>query len=135
MYLVIYRLWSEVKKNRGWQSGKNLRWLVIPLSTFVTFLLVNLSWVYFRAQDAATATKMVGRMISWDNAGEFLSSPILLISGLALITSHFVVTLGDHRALYRRLPMPFKIVGYAVVFCLISISSIKENTPFIYFQF
>jgi len=134
-YLIVHRFWLEVKRKRNWEVNGPLRLILIPLSTFFTFLLVTLSWVYFRADNAATATGMIRRMLTGGKGGEFLSSPILSISVLVLITAHFLATFSDYGSLYRRLPTPFKVVGYGVIFYLLSISSIRDNTPFIYFQF
>lgn len=134
-YLIIHRFWSSAKTNVDWQVHGPARVVLILSSTLLTFLCVTLAWVYFRAEDAATATTMVQRMVSWDNSGEFLSSSLLLITGVALITAHFLCTFTDYRSLYQKLPTPFKVVGYGVIFYLLSVSSIRDNTPFIYFQF
>jgi alginate O-acetyltransferase complex protein AlgI len=134
-FLIVYRLWWQRKKSRGWQSNELYRPALGVLSAIITFLAVHLAWVYFRANDAFTATTMIGRMMTWNLHGEFVGSPLLLIGAAVLLIGHLVATFTDPELLYRKVPMPFKVVGYAMIFYLISISSIQENTPFIYFQF
>lgn len=134
-YLMIYRFWSAFKKQRKWEANGFFKLVLTFLSTALTFLCVTLSWVYFRASDAATATVMIQRMLFGDSGGEFLQSPVLLVSAVVLITAHLLATLTDYRSLYQALPMPIKVVTYGAIFYLLSISSIRDNTPFIYFQF
>jgi alginate O-acetyltransferase complex protein AlgI len=135
LYLVVHRVWSTAWEKTAWCAPSGWQWVFAPLSTCFTFLCVTLAWVYFRASDAATATTMIGRMISFDGGGEFVASPLLLITAVVLLSAHLLATFTDYAALYRKLPVPFKLVSYGVVFYLLSISSIHENTPFIYFQF
>jgi alginate O-acetyltransferase complex protein AlgI len=134
-YLAIHRLWLSVKDKDPGSVPPGLRYLTVPLSVCFTFICVTLAWVYFRASDAATASRMVWRMLTLDGTGEFVDSPLLLISSVVLLVSHLLVTFTDYTDLYRKVPIPLKVVSYGVIFYLLSISSITENTPFIYFQF
>jgi len=134
-YLVLYRTWANIKRRTNLATRIPIKKLTAVISACITFFVVTLTWVYFRAADASVATAMVRRMLMFDSTGEFVPSPLLMICLVVMFVSHLVATFADHEALYRKLPTPFKVVGYGVIFYLISISSIQDNTPFIYFQF
>ena len=52
--LVLHRFWS----GRGWSMPKPLAWLV-------TFLFINVTWVFFRAKDMDDARRILGGMVDF----------------------------------------------------------------------
>ena len=52
--LVLHRFWS----GRGWRMPKPLAWLV-------TFLFINVTWVFFRAKDMDDARRILGGMVDF----------------------------------------------------------------------
>ena len=59
-YLAINHLWYEATANARWRSKRSMA-LVIG-GTALTFLLVSMAWVFFRAPDVATAWSILSGM-------------------------------------------------------------------------
>jgi alginate O-acetyltransferase complex protein AlgI len=116
--------------------GREVRagWLRIPLS-IVTFLLVCVGWVFFRAKTFATATFVLGQMVS-TTAGHSLLSPW---QWRMAILSLIVALAEEYRGALTRLSMsPAWVRTLAVVVALLVIelfSATEQTIPFVYFQF
>ena len=115
---------------------KKLSTFHFPLSTLLTFLLVTLAWVFFRATDFANIKAVFAGAFTQFNGGKQLSVDPKLWAFLALFILSDIV-LKDKRFDHwcSHVPMVLRWLIYAVlVFCTIVFSSVN-NFPFIYFQF
>lgn len=116
--------------------GREVRtgWLRIPLGA-VTFLLVCVGWVFFRAKTFRTAIFVLGQMIS-TTPGRSLLSPW---QWRLAIFSLIVALAEEYRgALTRLTAAPAWVRTLAVVVALLAIelfSATERTIPFVYFQF
>jgi D-alanyl-lipoteichoic acid acyltransferase DltB (MBOAT superfamily) len=56
-YLVVNHLWSEATANARWRSRTSLSRTIASVA--LTFLLVSVAWVFFRAPDVPTARSLL----------------------------------------------------------------------------
>jgi D-alanyl-lipoteichoic acid acyltransferase DltB (MBOAT superfamily) len=116
--------------------GREVRtgWLRIPLG-IVTFLLVCVGWVFFRAKTFATATFVLGQMFSTTTGHSLLS----LWQWRIAILSLMIALAEEYRGSLTRLAVsPAWLRTLAVVAALLVIelfSATEQTIPFVYFQF
>jgi alginate O-acetyltransferase complex protein AlgI len=111
------------------------RWLLI----LVTFHLVALLWVLFRAPDLATAATVLNGCLggaSFDNAAAFLGAH--LFEG-ALILAFFLIHPWDDgrriRIMAKTLPPVVVVALMLVAFVLVIVIGAESPAQFIYFEF
>jgi D-alanyl-lipoteichoic acid acyltransferase DltB (MBOAT superfamily) len=107
-----------------------------PLAVVVTFLFVNLTWVYFRAPDIATAHALLRTMAS-PQAGVpvlmFAACPLLLLAAAIVWLCPNSQSIAAMRW-NARLALSGALAGAAVVVALIATNT-SMPSPFIYFNF
>ncbi len=113
-------------------------WLGPLLRWFVTFHIVCLAWVFFRAEDLGKSFDMLGRIVSLDFAGGagVLTPLVVIIVALALalqfvpeeLKERFDESLASTRLLAQ---------GALLAVSLVAIDALGPTgvAPFIYFQF
>ncbi len=126
--LSLEKLWK-------WPEQLQNHWILRPIGFGVTFYLVCIAWVFFRAPDLDVSLYMITSMFGISNLGieTFSGLSWTLLIGLAAV--HFVLSkfkIGQKLAL---LPAPIvaAICGLWLAAMLPFIPS--ESQPFIYFQF
>ena len=107
------------------------------LALFI-FFLVNIAWVFFRAEDFATAWRLLGSMFGMDSAG----APLLQTIDIIVVAIVTVGMLATHWYLRNRsvsqVAMNMNWVVLALIWTvmiLMLILSQKSSDSFIYFQF
>ncbi len=118
------------------------------LQIFVTFLLVNFAWIFFRANSLTDAIGMAGRLLSgWGSLfsnGNFYYSLSLGLPKTFLIGILSILFLECIHILERRIDIrqyltcrPFWIRWMVYYFLVLSLvfGGVYDQTPFIYFQF
>jgi D-alanyl-lipoteichoic acid acyltransferase DltB (MBOAT superfamily) len=137
-YLVIETVLGSIFKR---PEGKDWPAWLTPLRILLTFHVVCLGWIYFRADRVKDANYIVKNLFSkWD--------PSWTIAGLdathaqwalALAAFLFVVewaqSKGPLEPRLARLPMPVRWAGYTVLMLAIFNLGVAKAIPFIYFQF
>jgi alginate O-acetyltransferase complex protein AlgI len=106
----------------------------IPLAV-LTFAVVCVGWVFFRAKTLAAAVFVIGQMFS-RNTGASLLSPLQL----KLIVATLAVALAEEYggALTRLTASPLWVRTAATVVALMAIelfTASDQSIPFVYFQF
>lgn len=109
------------------------------LLALITFLLLNLSWIFFRAPDLSSAFILFKTMMLGGAPGvSSLLSPsevwmVFLLTG-ALVTSHWFMRNSSLEAVAARVPWGLRAV---IVSCLLITLLLVpgEDRAFIYFQF
>lgn len=121
--------------------GKMRLWSLWPariLLALVTYALVNITWVFFRAQDFATAWRMITSMLSFPGDGEKVLTSIYILETVVTIGVMLVVHWRmRNRDLHQVVAAtPAWLVGLAlgVMLTLILITQ-GGSDAFIYFQF
>ena len=119
-------------------SGIWQRWGPRLLLGLLTYFLVNITWVFFRAQDFATAWRMIDTMLTLDLAGKKVLPTIDILQVAGVISVMLVVHwFMRNRYLHEVIGgLPRWLVGTAwgVMLWLIIITQGQSNA-FIYFQF
>jgi len=106
-----------------------IRWLV-------TFHVVCLAWVFFRAETLGDAFELLWRLVSAPGSGPVVQ-PMLLFVIVAMIASQFVPSDAVDRAQARFSRFPFIAQGVVLGVGLLVIDALGPVgvAPFIYFQF
>ena len=122
---------------KGMVKVKINAWNGIVLA-FLTYTLVNITWVFFRAREFGTAWNMIKSMFFLNDEGakvlyEFdIAKVLLIISGLFIC--HWVMRNTSMKEVAQRTnPWVFGVF-WAILFFLIVISQ-GSGEQFIYFQF
>ena len=128
--LVVERAWS-----RGPLGGKLIlpRWVAILL----TFHVVTLGWIFFRAKSFNEAIGFIGGIFSPAQDSLFTATPLVcLLIALGLVI-HAMPADGFTRiaTAVRRWPAP--VVGVAVALLILIVETMRYEgvAPFIYFRF
>jgi alginate O-acetyltransferase complex protein AlgI len=133
VYLIGERLWVTA---RNWLSIPKKEGLLRQgVAVLLTFHLVLVAWVFFRARDVATAFDIVHRMLV--PTGPLFFDPILVQCALGVL----IVTAGDWlicRTDYWNNLDRYPITRFATCLAMvfgISLLGIENGVQFIYFQF
>lgn len=125
-----------VERGFGYGNRRSEKIPAAALQITVTFLFTTLGWIVFRSkttQDVGIFLKSIGN----------ISTPLTLITPLIVfligagLLMHAVPKKFRTVAFeaYRRVPLVFKGVLFALFFAFLSIVSMSGVAPFIYFQF
>jgi len=127
--------WLKARFGRGavWK-----RWGPRLFLGVLTYFLVNITWVFFRAQDFGTAWRMIDTMLTFNLDGEKVLPTIDIILVSVVISAMLAVHgFMRHRLLHEVVTAsPRWLVGitWGVMMFLIVITQGQSNA-FIYFQF
>ena len=130
-YLVIERLLRPVLAGAEWTRT----FLGRCLGGALTYALVCVAWVFFRAADLGSATKIAGAMFGFAEHGSKVRAeywPALII-GLLLVLVHARSRDTDWEVIGARLRLRILVPVLAIMLFLIAISA--DSRAFIYFQF
>ena len=104
----------------------------------LTYFLVNITWVFFRAQDFATARRMISSMLFIDRSGAPVLSGYFLITAAATVAAMLLVHWRmRHQTLHAEVQRwPALAVGLAWGAMLwLIVTTQGGGNAFIYFQF
>ncbi len=153
-WLAVHRLYRLGVDRLAWSVGRPLKWAYKLVCLVVTFSLVNIAWVLFRADDLDVAWSIIVRMLTWApasvearNTTEGWAELVKNISSwsnlqyttmillLLCIPVHclFAFKYKDGMLLGAcpRLLRPIAIAAYILVIILFA----HQGAPFIYFAF
>lgn len=122
---------------RKTKAGNLSRRLGIP----ITFALVTIAWIFFRAPDLATAGTYLQRLFGFTGSAETSIFGASLNLILLLITFYLFVEYAQRRyefPLYRlqdRMPVVVRWSFYSLIIWLIGVMMTEQHSAFIYFQF
>jgi hypothetical protein len=107
-------------------------------AALLTFFLVNVTWVFFRAQDFPTAGKLLGSMFGVIDGGAPILSTLAIIKvsviTILLVASHWMMrNTGVLQVAQKTSWVLISIVWTAMIILLIL--SQESSNSFIYFQF
>jgi D-alanyl-lipoteichoic acid acyltransferase DltB (MBOAT superfamily) len=110
------------------------RWLY-PVQAIVTFVLVCIGWVFFRAADLHTSLQVLGQMFGGGTGPMLLERWHFWLAGLAL----GIALIEEHADAFERVlkgpALAYATVLALMLFCLEIFGVIDASIPFIYFQF
>jgi alginate O-acetyltransferase complex protein AlgI len=113
-----------------------------PLGLFgialLTYFLINITWVFFRAKDFATAWSVLRGMAGFNAAAEpIVPTPFIVSTGIvvtALVATHWYMRERTLESMVARVPTPVLACALGLMAFAIVISQGSGNA-FIYFQF
>jgi len=114
------------------------RWGPRFVLALVTYFLVNITWVFFRAQDFATAWRMIDTMLTFNMDGKKVLPMIdvLLVTGvtIAMLAIHWFMRNRYLHDVAAATPRWLLAGAWGVMLWLIIISQ-GQSSAFIFFQF
>jgi hypothetical protein len=110
--------------------------LVAALQWFVTFQVVCLAWVFFRAPSLSAAFSVLGRLFAGGGSSA-LVTPLLIVTVLAMLASQFVPPRVPDRAteVFARTAPLVQALAVAGGLVLVDALGPAGLAPFIYFRF
>lgn len=132
--LVLERIVRHVFKDAAWT-----RTLAVQLGLgLLTYAVVCITWVFFRATDFATASRLVLALVGGHAAGDaILPTRELLQVGLVtlgLLLAHWLLRDTSLENAVARAPRPLLAGVWALLLCTVILNQGNANA-FIYFQF
>jgi alginate O-acetyltransferase complex protein AlgI len=134
LYLGVERMLKGLLGHlRIWDTRLGMLWLAL-----VTYFLVNITWVFFRAQDFPTAWRLIRSMLLIDRGGEPVLSTYLVVSAVVtvsvMLAMHWSMRDRGLHSAAERLPAVALGTAWGVMLFLIAITQ-GGSDAFIYFQF
>ncbi len=130
--LAIERLLSSVWRPIGMpeQVVAGAKWLV-------TFHIVCVAWIFFRASDATLAFEMIGRIVSGGASNTSLVSMLLLAVLVVMLLSQLApARIGvETQERFAALPLYAQGLSLALLLTALDVFGPEGVAPFIYFQF
>jgi D-alanyl-lipoteichoic acid acyltransferase DltB (MBOAT superfamily) len=130
--LVIHKIWAKTFKDK---ENNFISQLFIPFWWGSTMVVVCVAWVFFAANDTATAWQILNRIFSFSgglsNLDIFL--PLEMVGLLLLIDLPQYIK-SDHTVMLKWPPL-IKGFVYTMLILLLFLWGGKASAPFIYFQF
>jgi alginate O-acetyltransferase complex protein AlgI len=122
------------KRFHGYHPGP---WALVGLG-LLTYLLIDVTWVFFRAKDFPRAWHMLSGMAGGNSAAKpLLETPFIVITAavvLGLLTAHWAMRQRTLESVIARTPAVVLGAAWSLMLFLIVISQGSGNA-FIYFQF
>ena len=127
--LAAERLWREFKPA---DAPALPAWLGIA----VTFHIVLLGWIFFRAASFADALAFLGGIFAGGGASAMLT-PLFLLLILLGMSFHFAPRFSLQQVAIRLRALPAPAAGFAVGVAILIIDTMRPEgvAPFIYYQF
>lgn len=138
---VMHGIFQIVEKALGWQKYEGGNWAVRVVRMFVTFMLVNFAWIFFRMPTIGSAFDMIGKIFTQRGNVNLVdvyngAAPVLIIA-LGLL----ILVFKDLVAEYARKPLAMfdrsivRWAVYIVLFVLILSTGVLDGGQFIYVSF
>ena len=139
VYLIVHKLSLGNKKVANCYKYDGLKSLLVYfLNTALTFVLVLITWLFFRSTDFETAYSFIQKMIYWESS-EFAMRFFLITISFSLMMllfdffeyytkSHTFILLFKNKGIVLGLLVAMLFVSFIFMFQ-------NEALPFIYFQF
>ena len=141
---------NELHISKQMETEQLQRWfsrLLHPAKVLITFLIVCLGWIFFRADTLSDAIEIMGRISAGVSTSEFyhqfasitqvrteIRRALWLI--FALVVVEFIQRKKDHPLMVNGLAEPFRWSCYSLAtWFVIEYSTTTHQDPFIYFQF
>jgi alginate O-acetyltransferase complex protein AlgI len=135
--LAFHKIWLEIFPS---PKVKSPVWKRL-IAGFITFQVVCLSWIFFRAPSLSNAMDMLNQIYHRFGFQSIISIIAGQISVFSLILIGFIihwlpVTVKEqYRGIFIRMPLTVKlIITFLVAFIILQVKS-SELQPFIYFRF
>lgn len=137
IHAILYiPLFIAIKNKTANVKNKQSRFNFIKV--LVTFILVMLTWVFFRSITITDAISYLERIVTLSNGQNFYASTskYLIITGVSFLSILFLILVEYYNEQRSKSEVNFRAY-YLVLLCLIIayFGAIKNHADFIYFQF
>lgn len=130
--LVVIRIW-------WWQRGgrpKTYTALAAARGMLVTFVIVVLTRIFFRAPDMDHAWQMFGRLLAFEGGLANVSTAVWVVLAIAALSHAIPLSLWTRSSeLFARAPAPLRAAALVGLGLVIRQVTNFEVQPYIYFQF
>lgn len=147
--LILHRLYSQALEKVGLSSGLLSSKVYHIISVIVTFHIVCVGWVLFRADNMKIAGQILTKLAEAPSAILNFSAsqlavlqirdpiifPALVIIIPALMLSHLAVNWLNNKRFYQSPPWAVQVGVMVALMCLLTIFTPDSSPRFIYFQF
>jgi D-alanyl-lipoteichoic acid acyltransferase DltB (MBOAT superfamily) len=131
-FLAVERWFGVAGQRPRWAAGGVTGVLGAAARTLLTFHLVTVAWIFFRAPSIGTAASYLAHLFRFEHLGEVGAVPFVAAAAVLAIDIPQYAS-GRHTVL-QRLPWWVQSPLYATL-CLALILYGGSEVPFIYFQF
>ena len=137
-YLSLHRMFLKGRNPDLPWTNSVAGWTVNIIKVFLTFHLVTLTWIFFRAPDFQNSLLYFKTLFSMNHIFD-LSAAVLFAGGIVFALDFVQTYFNSHTWLTDN--KQFGIVRYTVILLMLisviaaSIAHMETVTPFIYFQF
>jgi alginate O-acetyltransferase complex protein AlgI len=133
---VVGRLRSRRRRELGLPTEPDSAGAVLR-ARIVTFHLVCLGWVFFRADSIGSAFRMLGRLVTGWEEGQGLVTPVVLLAIAGMLLAQNLPRDPAERLQVGLSRVGPVLQGAALAVVLFAITTLGPEgvTPFIYFQF
>lgn len=103
----------------------------------VTFCIVSFAWIFFRAENFADASMIVGKIFTL-HGSVFMDSNIMLMAAVALVIVFIHDVFEEYKFGFRLMESRYRVVRYVsaiLVIAYILTFGVLNGGSFIYFQF
>jgi len=138
LYLACHKV--LLRGNRASNGNSRGARIMVLIRILVTFHLVCVTWIFFRADDLSGALDMLSRIIMWEAGSPDMQAleigeRIALLVGTLVFLDWLQARRGDHAVMLRWHWIP-RAVGYTTLILLtLTFGNLIDDVPFIYFQF
>ena len=135
-YLIFGRVLALARERFGLSSPATGGWLRQCWAMVVTFHLVIVGWIFFRASDVATAFNILRRVMT--PTGSVFSDPILaqgVLGIAAILCLDFVYRRTGFWDRFTSMPLALRYGNAIALFFGIVLFGVESGSQFIYFQF
>lgn len=135
----IYQV-IEILLNKYIYKDRKRSTLVVIMNYAVTFVLVCLAWVFFRANTVQDGFTIVSNILTFKSGGLFIGFAagfvysILLIAFLLIAEINYEYFNNKFSMIYHRLPV-VRGLGYLLLLVIFLMIGVFNGGQFIYFQF
>jgi alginate O-acetyltransferase complex protein AlgI len=136
LYLWIERFINERYEGSGDKSQMN-GWRYFPYA-FLTFMLVNITWVFFRANTFTKAWDMLQSMFGFASEAKAMLTTMALIKIGVVVTAMVLVQwiMRNRQVLTVAYQLKWQTLGIVWAFMVLMLIWVQESgSSFIYFQF
>lgn len=136
---MIHGLFQIVEKIFGWNKAKSNGWRKV-VRVMLTFIIVNLAWVFFRMPTLIQACDVINKMFSNHQVALATITPAMM---LFIVFSVGIVVFKDMSD--ELLPLRYTLfhhqyklvrwITYVVLMCMILTCGVFDNSQFIYANF
>lgn len=126
--LSVERMLPGARERKEWS-------LLDPFRVLITFLLVTIGWVFFRAADLHASATVIAQMFAGAPGKSLLLQWHIGLAGVALAIALAEEAWGAVERLMTAPAWAYAAALALVLFCLETFGVIDASIPFIYFQF